>query len=108
MTLGDIIGTILKKKRITQLELAAQIGKSPTAVSQIINGTYHPSPDTLEKICEVIEIPPAILHFLTVSEEDVPLEKRELYRLLAPSLKNIIAQIFGAETASMFKEPKQV
>ena len=54
------------------IELAKKIGKSTTALSQIINGVYEPNPETLDKICEVLEVPKAIVYFLTISEKDVP------------------------------------
>ena len=97
MEIGQVLQKLIKQKGLTQVMLAEKIGKSPTALSQIIKGKYHPNPETLDKICEVLEVPPAIVYFLTISEKDVPEEKRALYQMIGPSLKSFIIQIFGEE-----------
>lgn len=97
MDIGQVIGKLIKQKKLTQLEVAERIGKSPTALSQIIKGVYKPNPDTLEKICNVLEIPQPILYFLTISEKDIPEDKIELYKLLAPALRDFVYRIFGDE-----------
>jgi len=97
MKIGEVISSIIKKKGISQTELAKRIGKSPTALSQIINGVYDPNPETLDKICEVLEVPKAIIHFLTISEKDIPQDKLELYKMLAPSIRDFLVKIFGTE-----------
>lgn len=95
MELGKVIARFIKQKGMTQVEVAKKIGKSPTALSQIVKGVYSPNPETLDKICEVLEIPKPLLFFMTISEDDVPQEKIELYRMLAPTLKDFIFKIFG-------------
>lgn len=95
MELGRIISLILKKRGLTQTQVADKIGKSPTALSQIINGTYNPHPDTLKKICDALDIPLPILYFLTISEDDIPKEKLELYRLFEPTIKNFLIDLYG-------------
>jgi len=97
MELGQVIGKLIKQKKLTQIEVAERIGKSPTALSQIVKGVYNPNPDTLEKICAVLEIPQPILYFLTISENDIPKEKLELYKMLAPALRDFVYRIFGDE-----------
>jgi transcriptional regulator with XRE-family HTH domain len=97
MKIGEVINSIIKKKGITQIELAKKIGKSTTAVSQIINGAYDPNPETLDKICEVLEVPKSIIYFLTISEKDVPENKIELFKMLAPYIKDFLINVFGKE-----------
>lgn len=104
MEIGKVIGLLIKKRGLTQLEVAKRIEKSPTALSQIVKGVYKPNPDTLEKICEVLEVPQPILYFLTISEDDIPKDKIELYRMLAPSLKDFIVKIFGNEVQELENE----
>lgn len=106
MDIGTVIGKLIKKKGLTQAEFAKRIDKSPTALSQIIKGVYKPNPATLEKICQELEIPEPILHFLTISEEDVPKEKLELYRMLAPALRDFIVKIFGEDVELLEEEVK--
>lgn len=104
MELGKIIGILIKKKKMTQVHVAKEIGKSTTALSQIIQGNYNPNHDTLNKICEVLEIPLPILYFLTISEDDIPEDKIELYKLLAPTIKEFIVKVFGTEKENLFSE----
>lgn len=95
MKIGEVIKGLLKSRNITQLELADKIGKSKTAISQMINGAYSPSPDTLEKISEVLNVPIAIMYLLTISPDDVPDDKKEVYRVLSPLLEKYLLEIFG-------------
>lgn len=104
MEIGKILQRLIKQKGLTQSKLAEEIGKTPTALSQIINGKYHPNPETLDKICKVLEVPPAIVYFLSISENDIPEEKRALYKMIGPSLKSFIIQIFGEEYADLKDE----
>ena len=97
MELGQVIGRLIKQKKLTQAEVAERIGKSPTALSQIVKGVYKPNPDTLDKICAVLEIPQPILYFLTISEDDIPEDKVDLYKMLAPALRDFVYRIFGNE-----------
>ncbi|WNI34706.1 helix-turn-helix transcriptional regulator [Chryseobacterium sp. SG20098] len=94
MTIGQVIKILLKKKNITQLQLAEKIGKSTTAISQIVKGQYSPTPETLEKISKVVDVPVPVMHFLTISEKDIPDDKKQLYNLLAPSMNKFLNEIF--------------
>ena len=95
MEIGQVIKLLIKKRGLKQVQVAERIGKSTTALSQIINGTYKPQPDTLEKISEVLDIPVPVIHFLSISENDVPKENLELYRNLAPSMEKYLIDVFS-------------
>ncbi|WP_456315673.1 helix-turn-helix domain-containing protein [Pseudomonas shirazensis] len=95
MEIGKVIKLLIKKRGMKQVEVAKLIGKSPTALSQIISGTFKPQSDTLEKISEVLNIPIAVIHFLSISEDDVPKENLPLYRNLAPSIEKYLIDIFS-------------
>tara|TARA_R110002096_G_scaffold87452_1_gene200698 strand:- start:392 stop:715 length:324 start_codon:yes stop_codon:yes gene_type:complete len=97
MKLGEVINRLIKNKGLTQVEVAKKIGKSTTALSQIVRGTYNPSPATLEKLAEVLETPLPILYFLSITEDDIPEDKKDLYNILAPSIKEFIVKIFGSD-----------
>lgn len=106
MELGKVINVLIKRKGLTQVDVAKRIGKSTTALSQIIKGNYNPNPDTLDKICKVLDVPQPILYFLTISEKDIPSEKLEIYRMLAPSIKEFLIKIFGEEKEHLLDEVK--
>lgn len=108
MELGKIISVIIKKRGLTQVALAKKIGKSPTALSQIIKGNYYPSPDTLEKISNALDVPKPIFYFLSISEEEIPADKLELYRLLAPAIEDFLLKIFGSEYENILEMPKSL
>ena len=103
MTIGQVIGKLIKKRGLTQLVVANKIGKSTTALSQMINGVYDPNPETLDKICEVLDVPKPILHFMMISEEDIPEEKKEIYRILEPSIKEFIFSVFGSNQTQVLE-----
>lgn len=94
MSIGRVIKSILKQKGISQKELSVKIGKSSTAVSQILNGVYHPNPETLGKISEVLEIPIPVLNFLSISEDDIPENKKELYKQMHPIMEKYVSEMF--------------
>lgn len=97
MELKKTIKRILKSKGISQKELAAGIGKSGTAVSQILNGEYHGTADTMEKIANYIQVPLPIISFMSLSEEDISPEKKAAFRLLKPTIDNLINEIIDFE-----------
>ena len=78
MSIGEVLKILLKNKNITQTELAVKIGKSRTAVSQIVNGVYNPNQETLEKIANALEVPVPIIYFLTIDESDIPEDIKNL------------------------------
>lgn len=58
-----------KSKRITQEKLAEDIGGSVRNIRYIENGTTKPSYDTLQRICNVLE--------LTVESVCIPVEESD-------------------------------
>jgi len=54
--IGDLIRAELKKKGMTQVELAEKIGKSKITISQLVAGKFGPSANTLAKIGKVLDI----------------------------------------------------
>jgi transcriptional regulator with XRE-family HTH domain len=94
MTVGQVIKKIIKKRGLTQVEVAKQIGKSTTALSQIINGVYEPNPESLDRICKVLNVPKPILSFMMISEDDIPEDKKEIYKDFEPILKEFVSEIF--------------
>ena len=48
-------------KKVRQLDLALEIGKSSNYINSIENGKYFPSPETIDKIAEYLDIEPMML-----------------------------------------------
>jgi transcriptional regulator with XRE-family HTH domain len=93
MNIGNAIKTIRKEQGITQLELSDKTGISQTSLSQIESGLKRPSDKNLKKICEVLEIPQSIVYILGMEDTDVPASKKNIYKLLFPSIKNLALDI---------------
>ena len=104
MELGKIIKLLAKKRGMTQKALAEEVGKSTTSISQIVNGSFNPSPATLSRIAEVLEVPVPILHFLSLSEEDIPAEKKEAFKNLYPAIVESLASLFGKDYRNILNE----
>ena len=97
-----------KQKNLRQIDLALEIGKSSNYINSIENGKYFPSPDTIEKICDCLEIEAAQLFI--EKKDDIFTSDRaseisqnlieELYTKLKDDLyqilKNDINEIFAS------------
>ncbi len=93
MEIGSAIREIRKSKKITQKELAVKCNLSNNSITQIeLNNTF-PKKNTIKKICKALNIPTAFLLFYSLTEKDIPKEKREIYRVLAPLLKKLIEEV---------------
>lgn len=90
MNLGKTIKKIRKQKKLSQETFANQSGISQTYLSQIENDKREPNLSTLKSISTVLGIPLPILFFLSTTEDDIPLEKRELFKAIDESLTLLI------------------
>ncbi len=87
MDLGNAIKTLRKQKRITQKQLAELSEISTNALCSIETGQSFPSKATISKICSSLKIPESYLLLFSITEDDIPEDKRVLYRALAEPLK---------------------
>lgn len=87
MNIGQAIRTLRQKQNMTQSELAARVGMSVNAVSLWELGKSFPPKESIRLICDAFEVPVSYLMLSTVEEEDVPEDKRVLYRVLLEPLK---------------------
>ena len=55
---GRRLADLLKRKRLTQRDLAAATGLTEAAVSRYINGTREPRAITVAKIAKALEVTP--------------------------------------------------
>ena len=94
MNLGNTIKNIRKHKGYTQGEFALECGITQTYLSQIENNQKEPNLSVLKTIADKLSIPLPILFFLSITEDDVQLEKREMFNLIDPAIKKIINEIF--------------
>ena len=95
MDLGTIIKDIRKQKGQTQGELASLCDITQTYLSQIESNQKEPNLSTLKTISEKLNVPLPILFFLSMTEEDVPANKRKAFNIVSPSVKSLVNEFFA-------------
>ena len=88
MDVGQAIKTIRKKQGMSQQQLAEKCGMSINGVSLIETGQRFPAKSTVERLCQAFGIPKSYLMLATIEEQDIPEEKRLLYRTLVEPLRD--------------------
>jgi len=94
MNLGNTIKNIRSKKKLSQIDLAAQCQITQTYLSQIEGNLKEPSISVLKSIANILEVPLPIIFFLSMDEEDVKLEKREAFEMISNPLKSLVNEVF--------------
>lgn len=92
MDIGTAIKTLRKEKKISQKKLAEECGISVNALCQIENNASFPQKGTIRKICSVLGIPTSYLLFFSISEEDVPEEKKAVFNSLNAAVKGLLLE----------------
>ena len=90
MDIGTAIKSIRTRKKITQKDLAAKCGISANALCSIEKNASFPSKETINKICDALEIPVSYLLFFSITEEDVPEEKLGIFNALKEPIQKIL------------------
>ncbi len=93
MNLGKTIRNIRKKKGLSQKELANLSDTYPSHISAIELG-LKPRFSTLENIANALNVPLPIVFFLSMTEDDIPDNKREGFRIISPSVYALINEFF--------------
>lgn len=90
MNIGNAIKEIRKVKGVTRKGLSEKAGVSVTALYNIENGLSWPSQETINKLCEALCCPVSYLLLFSVEEADIPMDKRDAFRVLLPLLKQFL------------------
>lgn len=90
MDIGTAIKLIRKSKGLSQFELHQKCGLTVNAISQIETGITFPQKNSIESICQALEVPVSYLLFFAISEEDVPEEKRIAFNSLNNAIKTVL------------------
>lgn len=91
MNIGKAIKYIRKTKGITQTRLAELAGLSANAMCSIENDKAFPNKDTINAISKALNVSVPYLLFASITEEDVPVEKQEIFK----ALHKPILELFG-------------
>ncbi len=90
MDIGTAIKFIRKEKGIGQKQLAESCGISANALSQIEINSSFPQKQTIKKICDALEIPISYLLFFSITDEDVPDDKKLVFNSLNTAIKSVL------------------
>ena len=90
MEIGTSIKTIRKRKGLSQKELADKCGISTNALCQIELNNTLPQKSTVKIISEKLEVPISYILYFSLTEEDVPEEKRKLFSTLNNAIKDVL------------------
>ena len=88
MDIGQAIKELRVRQGLTQGQLAERCGMSTTSVSELETGKTMPPKATIEKLCRAFGIPVSYMLMAAIEEQDIPEEKRVLYRALLEPLRN--------------------
>lgn len=98
MDLGTAIKEIRKEKGISQKDLAPECGLSVNALYNIEKNITNPPKNTLNKICEALGVPAAYLFFLSITDEDIPEEKKDVFNALYKSSRDVLLEAISKES----------
>jgi len=93
----DIAQTVLmlrKKKGLSQVKMAKMIDITQASLSHIESGRKMPHKSTIDKICEVLEIPSNLFFLLATQPEDLPEDSKGKYSSIESKLKQLILDAF--------------
>jgi len=96
MHIGKVIREIRKKKGLSQEDLADKCGLTQSTVSNIETQKKCPLPKNFSKICKELETPETFIYLLATEEKDIPKNKKAIYKMLFPTIENMLKQIIGA------------
>jgi transcriptional regulator with XRE-family HTH domain len=95
MDLGLAIKSIRKQKGLKQNQFAEICEITPSYLSQIENNNKEPNLSILKIISNNLGTPLPILFFLSLDNDDINPEKKEAFKMIAPSIKSLVNQFFA-------------
>lgn len=95
MNYGLIIKKLRKEKyNENQVDFSKRIGITQSYLSGIEIGNKKPSIDLLENISLLTNVPLPIMFWQSITDENIPVGKKEIFKQLKPSIDNLIMSFF--------------
>lgn len=94
MNIGKTIKQLRKDRGYSQIDFGNLCEMSQSALSLIENGTRMPNKTTLSRICEVLKVPEELIYFLSIDESTIAQDKKDKFKMLYPSAKDLMMKIF--------------
>jgi transcriptional regulator with XRE-family HTH domain len=92
MNIGTAIKILRKAKKIGQKELSESCGLSVNALSQIETNAAFPHKNNINKICEALGVPMSYLLLFSISDEDIPEDKKLVFNSLNSTIKSLLIE----------------
>ena len=92
MDIGNAIKSLRKELKISRKELAGRSAISTTALYNIENNLSFPSKDTIHSLCKSLGVPVSYLMFYSITEDDIPEEKRTSFHYLQEPMKKFLLE----------------
>lgn len=94
-----------KQCGLRQLDLALEIGKSSNYINSIENGKYFPSPETIDRISEVLNVHPSQFFLEDGSPENVKsFSKAEFIETVSKKLFTNLKPFITSEIQSVLSD----
>lgn len=92
-------GLIIRKLRIekyneNQVDFSKRIGITQSYLSSVENGNKKPSIDLLETISLLTNLPLPIMFWQSLTDENIPVGKRDVFNQLKPIIDDLIMSFF--------------
>lgn len=95
MNYGQTIKDLrVNKFKESQMVFAERIGITQTYLCQLERNNKKPSIDLLENISDSVKIPMPILFWKSLTEDQVPIEKKEFFNIVKPHIDALIMEVF--------------
>jgi transcriptional regulator with XRE-family HTH domain len=99
MSIGDVIASARRRKRIDQKTMAKDLDISPSYLSQVENNSRTPSAKLLKQIAVQLDIPVSALLFEVIQDTDFNNEEdRQLFLKAKPLMDKMIAVLLSEDS----------
>lgn len=93
MTIGQVIKTQRMKRRLSQADLANELGLSQGYLSQIECGSKKPSMELCADFSYFFGIPQGVFFFMTIEESQIHPDSLALYKQQMPSFMDFLSKL---------------
>lgn len=90
MNIGKAIVALCKARGITRKELAARMGISQNAMTNLVKDRSWPTAMTMYKLSQALDVPQSYILLYSIEETDIPHDKRDLFDLMVNPLKDYL------------------
>ena len=93
MNLGKTIKKLRLERKMSQEELSLRLGVTRPYIHMMEDGERNPSPDLVDGMAIVFDIPAAILMFMAIEETDIKEPKRKFFAKTKADIDALITNL---------------